>query len=123
MKRGKDGESFLLGPMGEAKMRGAGGSGKEKGDGIGEGHDPNVLGAKTRLKAKYQDDLVRGRQGKGESRSRVVFSAATKGFAQRSYKRVHQNYSEVVEETMERQDIPAGKRRYVRRYFDMIRPR
>jgi hypothetical protein len=36
---------------------------------------------------------------------------------------VHQDYEEVVEERMERQEIPAGHRRYVRRYFDLIRPR
>ena len=120
---GKDGKSLLLGPSGQAKMPGSGGAGKEKGEGIGDGHDPNVLGEKTKLRARFKEDFVAGREGKGESKSRVVYSAATKGFSSRSYRRVHQDYSEVVEEKMERQEVPAGKRRYVRRYFDLIRPR
>jgi hypothetical protein len=120
---GKGGKSLLLGPAGKAKMPGSGGMGKEKGEGMGEGHDPNVLGEKSKLNVRYKEDQVQGREGKGESKSRVVYSAATKGFSSRSYRRVHQDYSEVVEEKMERQEVPAGKRRYVRRYFDLIRPR
>jgi hypothetical protein len=120
---GKGGKSLLLGPAGKTKMPGSGGMGKEKGEGMGEGHDPNVLGEKSKLNVRYKEDQVQGREGKGESKSRVVYSAATKGFSSRSYRRVHQDYSEVVEEKMERQEVPAGKRRYVRRYFDLIRPR
>ena len=120
---GKDGKSLLLGPSGQGKMPGSGGAGKEKGEGVGDGHDPNVLGKKTKLRARFKEDFVAGREGQGESKSRVVYSAATKGFSSQSYRRVHQDYSEVVEEKMERQEVPAGKRRYVRRYFDLIRPR
>ena len=116
----------LLGKGGSgAPMSGGkgGGKGKQPSDGAGEGHDPNVLGKKTSLNAKHRDSFVSGKKGQGASKSRVVFAASSKGFASRKYRRVHQDYRGVVEETMHRQKIPAGKRRYVRRYFDLIRPR
>jgi hypothetical protein len=53
----------------------------------------------------------------------VVFAAAKKGFASREWGAVHQDYTSVVEDALDAQSIPAGKRRYVRRYFDLIRPR
>ncbi|MCB9787447.1 MAG: hypothetical protein H6744_12275 [Deltaproteobacteria bacterium] len=92
-------------------------------DGIGEGHDPRVLGERTEQQAAGVEDQVRGSEGAGPSQSRVIRSAASRGFATQSWRAVHQDYSQVVEQALERQEIPAGQRRYVRRYFDLIRPR
>ncbi|MGM0577120.1 MAG: hypothetical protein ACQEXJ_15450 [Myxococcota bacterium] len=104
--------------------RGAGpGEGSEVGDGAGEGHDPNVLGEKTQNEVETVDSQVRGQEGAGPTQSRVIFSAASKGFTSQSWKQVHQDYTGVVEEQLDRQEVPAGERRYVRRYFDLIRPR
>ena len=100
-----------------------GGQGEEAGDGVGEGHDPTVLGDKTANDVGTVDHQVTGREGEGSTRSRVVFSAAKKGFASREWGAVHQDYTAVVEEALDAQSIPAGQRRYVRRYFDLIRPR
>jgi hypothetical protein len=125
-KGGKGGGMLLLkknGAGGKPMGGKNGGQGKQPGEGIGKGHNPNVLGKSSRLKAKHREDFVSGRKGKGESKSKVVFASAKKGFASRAYRKVHQDYRGVVEKTMHRQKIPAGKRRYVRRYFDLIRPR
>lgn len=119
--------SSLGGPGGEAHYQGGGqGEGGEggAGDGVGVGHDGQPLGAKTKLAgAKARARRVSGRQGAGPAATRVVMTAAARGFATRAYKDVHQDYAGVVEDALDRQKIPAGKRRYVRRYFDLIRPR
>jgi hypothetical protein len=120
----------LLVPGGESggsvSVAGSGagqGDGTGDGDGVGQGHDPALLGPAERLDVRTHDVNVAGEDGEGASTSRVVASAARRGFATRGWGRVHQDYEEVVEERMERQEIPAGHRRYVRRYFDLIRPR
>lgn len=92
-------------------------------DGVGEGHDPRVFGARTEQRAAGIEDQVRGAESDGPSESRVIRAAASRGFATQSWKAVHQDYSAVVEQALQRQEIPAGQRRYVRRYFDLIRPR
>lgn len=105
---------------------GEGGGTSKQGDaaeGVGEGHDPRVLGARTEQRAAGIEDQVRGAESDGPSESRVIRTAASRGFATQSWRAVHQDYSAVVEEALQRQEIPAGQRRYVRRYFDLIRPR
>lgn len=90
---------------------------------VGKGHDPNLLGERERTASRTRDVNVAGEPGEGPSSRQVVSAAAQRGFATRGWKRVHQDYRGVVEERMERQSIPAGHRRYVRRYFELIRPR
>lgn len=118
---GMGGESPGMG--GGLPGEGQGGGDASLGDGIGEGHDPNLLGERTSNKVKTVEDRVQGQEGAGPQESRVVYAAASKGFASRSYRAVHQDYEGVVEDALERQEIPAGQRRYVRRYFELIRPR
>ena len=66
---------------------------------------------------------LEGQQGAGPTRSEVIYGAADRGFAQRNYKRVYGDYSQVVEEVMNREQIPLGMRYYVKRYFNLIKPR
>ncbi len=127
---GEGGEIVLLGQdqgKGGVPLPGKGQGGGDPAlgqDGIGEGHDPNVLGNKTGLDAfEVQPDFVPGMHGEGPSKTKVVMSAAQKGFASRAYREVHQDYAGVVEDALEKEHIPPGKRTYVRRYFDLIRPR
>jgi len=127
-KLGKNGEMVMLGGKGgqPTGMKGKGkgmGQGQGMGEGAGDGHDGRVMGRATNLSARYKESSVKGREANGQNQSRVVMAAARKGFATRQYRKVHQDYSKVVEETLDRQEIPAGQRRYVRRYFDLIRPR
>ncbi len=127
-KGGKKSDLLLLGQGQGSRGRGAGqksgASGEAgEGEGAGTGHDRSLYGGASELDAKPIDSQVSGVHGEGPSQSRVVSVAAKKGFASAGWKAVHQDYREVVEEDMERQHIPAGQRRYVRRYFDLIRPR
>lgn len=133
-----DGEpkDWSLGPDGKPiPMPGAGagpgapgagqpGDGKQPGPGWGVGHDPKMLGKKTANKVGVQDTQIAGQDaGKGPKRSEVILGAADKGFVVKGYKKVYAEYKTVAEEALKQDEIPAGYRFYVRRYFDLIRPR
>ncbi|MBI2391391.1 MAG: hypothetical protein HYV09_17505 [Deltaproteobacteria bacterium] len=101
-----------------------GGDGKQPGPGWGVGHDPKMLGKKTANKVGTTDIQVAGQDaGKGPKRSEVILGAADKGFVVKGYKKVYTEYKTVAEEALKQDEIPAGYRFYVRRYFDLIRPR
>lgn len=128
---GKGGDMMLLGGSGQAGQGGAKIPGKGQGgqandglgEGIGEGHDRNLVGEKTGMDVKTVEDFVEGKASDGPSQTKVIMAAAGRGFASRAYRDVHQDYAGVVEDNLEKEQIPAGKRTYVRRYFDLIRPR
>ena len=132
------GETWILGPNGEKILMisaskgqgqgqgqgGQGGQGGQKGPGWGQGHDPNVQGGATNLKSGVQDTQVQGSDtGQGGSRSEVILGAAERGFASRGYQKVYREYHTVAEEALNKDEIPGGYRFYVRRYFQLIRPR
>jgi hypothetical protein len=125
---------WLLGPNGEKIMivsssRQGGNGGQGQGNqpnphGWGTGHDGNVQGGATNPKVGTQDTQVAGNDtGQGGSRSEVIRGAAEKGFASRNYTKVYREYHTVAEEALNKDDIPGGYRFYVRRYFQLIRPR
>jgi hypothetical protein len=137
---GQGGETWVLGPNGEKILllsRGQGSGGGENGGdngggagrrqpgrGWGEGHDPNITGAATNPKMGTEDTQVQGADtGQGGSRSQVILGAAERGFASHAYKRVYTEYHQVAEESLAKDDIPGGYRFYVKRYFQLIRPR
>jgi hypothetical protein len=95
----------------------------DPGDGIGDQHDPNLKGDPSRLAAKLKDSRVSGKQGAGPSRSETIQGSAEKGFASRGYRRVYGDYSSVVEEVMSQERVPPGYRYFVKRYFNLIKPR
>ena len=114
--------------------KGAGGAGREAsnggegqgqpGRGWGEGHDPKVQGQATNPKMGTEDTQVQGGDtGQGGSRSQVILGAAERGFASRGYKKVYTEYHQVAEDSLSKDDIPGGYRSYVKRYFQLIRPR
>jgi hypothetical protein len=136
--QGGGGETWILGPNGEKILMisaskgqgggqgqgGQGGQGGQKGPGYGQGHDPNVQGGATNPKVGVQDTQVQGNDtGQGGSRSEVILGAAERGFASRGYQKVYREYHTVAEEALEKDEIPGGYRFYVRRYFQLIRPR
>jgi hypothetical protein len=139
---GQGGETWVLGPNGEkilmlSKGQGGGGQGQGQGQGgnggqgqgqpgrgWGEGHDPKVQGGATNPKMGTEDTQVQGADtGQGGSRSQVILGAAERGFASRGYKKVYTEYHQVAEESLAKDDIPGGYRFYVKRYFQLIRPR
>jgi hypothetical protein len=82
-----------------------------------------MLDDPTRLAGNNQNIRVEGEQSEGPTRSEIIMSAADRGFASRSYRDVYTDYESHAEEVLERDEIPAGYRFYVRRYFQLIRPR
>jgi hypothetical protein len=134
---GQGGETWVLGPNGEkllmlSKGQGSGGQGDQAGgDGPGtsgrkwgEGHDPKLQGNATNPKMGSEDTQVQGADtGQGGARSQVILGAAERGFASRGYKRVYTEYHQVAEQSLAKDEIPGGFRFYVKRYFQLIRPR
>jgi hypothetical protein len=132
------GEAWIVGPHGEkilmfseARAR----SGAE-GDGTanpskpgapgrwGEGHDPHVQGQPTHTNMGTEDTQVQGADSaQGGTRSQVILGAAERGFASRPYQKVFTEYHQVAEESLAKDEIPGGYRFYVKRYFELIRPR
>ncbi len=99
---------------------GAGQGGKQ----WGSGSDPNVRGDKTDLQGQTKDVAAAGvDSGEGSASSEVVYGAAERGFTGRGYQKIYTDYKTVAEEVMESDDIPPGYKFYVRRYFQLIRPR
>ena len=102
------------------------GAGTEPGSGqrAGTGHDPNLSGAATDLKGKTVDVTAAGADtGQGTASSQVIYGAAERGFVGRGYKQVFTDYQTVAEQALSQDEIPSGYRFYVRRYFQLIRPR
>jgi hypothetical protein len=110
------------GSGGQQSGRGEGGG--KGGHGAGTEHDPNVQGKATASVGGTQDTQVAGNDtGQGGSRSEVILGAAERGFASRGYEKVFREYHTVAEEALDKDEIPGGYRFYVRRYFQLIRPR
>jgi hypothetical protein len=135
------GEQWVLGPGGkkilmpgvgpgqEGKGQGPGqdpgGNGKEPGGkSVGSGHDDNLKGEATKSKMGTQDVQAQGLDSQsGPSNSSVIQGAAEKGFRGSDYKKVYTDYQTLAEEKTGKDELPDGYRSYVKRYFQLIRPR
>jgi hypothetical protein len=113
-----------FGRRGTGDARGGGdGEGDERG-GAGHDHDPASLSDPSDRSGDHRTVAVHGEdRGRGPSRSEVIRGGAASGFASRDYERVYADYERHAEEAIEDDRIPPGYRFYVRRYFDLIRPR
>jgi hypothetical protein len=101
-----------------------GGSDPGAGAKYGNGHDSNLTGNATDLKGKTTDVTAAGADtGQGAAASQVIYGAAERGFVGRGYKQVFTDYQTVAERALNQDEIPSGYRFYVRRYFQLIRPR
>jgi hypothetical protein len=89
----------------------------------GQGGRPESGPHGTRLSSTRVDTRVTGEVGEGPSRSDVIREAGQHGFVARDYQRVHGEYARHAEAVVERDQVPGGYRFYVRRYFQLIRPR
>jgi hypothetical protein len=106
----------------EGQSEGQEGAG-EGGSEAGTGHDESMLDQASALNGDTRNLRVEGEESGGPSRSEVILSAADRGFVSRGYERVYTDYSSHAEEVLETDEIPRGYRFYVRRYFQLIRPR
>jgi hypothetical protein len=125
---GPSGEKILMLSQSHAQASGHGGEGgRGEGQGAhswGTGHDEHVQGGATSSKGGTEDTEVQGQDtGQGASRSEVIQGAAERGFASRRYTNVYREYHAVAEEALGKDEIPGGYRFYVKRYFQLIRPR
>lgn len=102
-----------------------GGQGQDPGgSGAGVQHVDNARGAAVDPLSHTQSVQVQGqRTGDGPSRSQVIRSAAGSGFASRPYQQVYAPYWDRAREVLHQGEVPPGFRTYVRRYFQLIRPR
>ncbi len=91
------------------------------GPGAGDGRPHSA--APSSLSGQSVDSRVEGQAGHGPTRSEVIFQAAQRGFASKAYEQVHTDYEHYAQSELERDQIPGGYRFYVRRYFQLIRPR
>ncbi|MCC6749805.1 MAG: hypothetical protein IT371_19220 [Deltaproteobacteria bacterium] len=121
---GKDGTMVMPGgAMGQRPGQGPDSPNGQPGDGIGSGTDPNTRGDPTHLKSRRKDVFVKGMESKGPTRSEVILGAAEKGFSTQNYRRVYRDYTHIIEDVMKREEVPLGYRYYVKRYFELIKPR
>ncbi len=103
---------------------GSGGDGKQAGPGWGNSHDPNLAGERSKLAGNTTDVSAAGIDtGEGTASAEVIYGAAERGFTGKGYKEVFTDYQTVSEQVLEKDQIPPGYRFYVRRYFQLIRPR
>ena len=97
--------------------------GQQGGKQWGDEHDPNLTGDETKIDdAKFNEDQLEGKKGKGPSRRSTIITSARKGFSSVSYSKVYAEYQKVIEEVMSQEKVPQGYRYYVKRYFQRIRP-
>jgi hypothetical protein len=111
---------------GDSGSRGEGSEqqGTQTGKGYGTGHDANLTGDPTKLEGKTQDVTAAGvDSGQGSASAEVIYGAAERGFVGKGYQQVFTDYQTVAEQVMQQDEIPPGYRFYVRRYFQLIRPR
>jgi hypothetical protein len=85
--------------------------------------EPSLLGREPRPKVRLEDHAAGSAQSDGPARSEVVLSAADRGFATEGYRKVYGDYRRHAEALLEQDQVPNGYRYYVRRYFQLIRPR
>lgn len=111
-------------PGGQGSEPGQAGGGAGKGEEWGTGHDPNVRGDATRMQGHTEDVTAAAADtGVGASTSEVIHGAAQRGFIGRGYQKVFTDYQGVAEQALSHDEVPPGYRFYVRRYFQLIRPR
>ncbi len=91
----------------------------------GSGHDPSLQGdASQKGKFDTHDVMaVAPDTGQGTASSETIYGAAQRGFSSGDYKKIYTDYKTVAEDVIEREEVPPGYRFYVRRYFQLIRPR
>lgn len=107
-------------------QRGSGGQGQQQGDGGSQaGTTPGQKdgqGKKIGMQAARTEKL-KGQQGSGPDVKQTFLDAARKGFSRQGWKEVYAEYSQVAEDMLDKEGLPAGRKALVRRYFEKIRPR
>lgn len=88
------------------------GSAPHLGDPVGDGADTT-----------YENMDVESKDSPGPIKKDVIKGAAENGFIGKDYKKVYENYSSIIEEILEEENVPSLYRYYVNKYFELISPR
>jgi hypothetical protein len=100
------------------------GSGSQAGKEWGRGHDENLAGDPTKAQGETHDVTAAAVDtGQGTASAETIRGAAERGFVGKAYRDIFVDYQTVAEQSLEHDQIPPGYRFYVRRYFQLIRPR
>jgi hypothetical protein len=100
------------------------GNGPGGGQEPGKQSDPNGRGEPTKTPEPGERLDLQGHQaGEGTASAQVIAGAAHQGFVATEYEDLYLQYQRVAEEVITQDEIPPGYRLYVRRYFELIRPR
>lgn len=111
------------GGQGQQGQQGSGSPSAQRED-WGHGSNDALKGDATKLDGQTEDVAAAAVDtGQGNASSEVVYGAAERGFKGRGYKDVYTQYRTVMEDALSKDEIPAGYEFYVRRYFQLIRPR
>jgi hypothetical protein len=112
------------GSTGGGEPGGDGGDSPGDGKQAGQGHDAASRGDATKPIGETHDVAAAGIDtGQGSASAEVIYGAAERGFVGKGYRDIFVQYETVAEEALEHDTIPPGYRFYVRRYFQLIRPR
>ena len=89
----------------------------------GEGHSSKLLGEAKRALTEREDAEVKGlRESKGKSQFGQAQVANDRSRSRQEYEKAYLAAKREAEDAIYRQDIPAGYRRYIRRYFEKMQP-
>ncbi len=114
----------IPGMGGQGQGQGSQGQGQARvGPGAGAGHDPTMLDDPTRLDGDQPNIGSKASNRQGRSRSETILGSAQRGFASRDYQASTRTTTATRRSVLEQDEIPSGYRFYVRRYFQLIRPR
>ena len=117
---GGQGQGPGQGQQGQGEQAGQAPGGKEWGSSTTD----DIQGDPTKLDGQTEDVAAAGiDSGQGDASVEVVYGAAERGFTGKGYRQVYTDYKTVAEEVMAKDEIPPGYKFYVRRYFQLIRPR
>jgi hypothetical protein len=99
-----------------------GGQGENPGgDSWGNGSkDP--FGKETDLNVKFKEERITGKKGAGPSKVEVIEKVAQEGLVGAQYKKVYKEATREAEDSLEREQVPVGYKRFTKRYFDLIQP-
>ncbi len=123
LKLGRGGKSIPIEiPGGHGSASGSDGD-EPGGSTSGHGSAPK-LGKASDIDGHTVDVEAQGLDsGRGKSNAEVILGAAEQGFTGKAYQKVFKQYQTVAEAQVANENIPDGMRFYVRRYFQLIRPR
>jgi hypothetical protein len=131
LRMGRGGDIQIPGTQTSSQGTASAGEGKEgggkdgaPGPGYGNAHDAQLTGERSRVAGQTHDVSAAGiDSGEGTASAEVIYGAAQRGFVGKDYKEVFTEYQSVAEQVIDKDEIPPGYRFYVRRYFQLIRPR